>query len=75
MVTNVRDWSPTSWQKKTAQQQVAYSDTAALQRVLAEMAALPPLVVGDRELARRSRKSCARRGVRAARRRLRRELR
>jgi 3-deoxy-7-phosphoheptulonate synthase len=39
-----RDWSPTSWQKKNAAQQVAYSDKAALQRVLDEMAALPPLV-------------------------------
>jgi 3-deoxy-7-phosphoheptulonate synthase len=39
-----RDWSPTSWQRKTAQQQVAYSDKVALQRVLGEMAALPPLV-------------------------------
>jgi len=39
-----RDWSPTSWQKKTAQQQVGYSDQASLQRVLAEMASLPPLV-------------------------------
>ncbi len=40
----IRDWSPTSWQKKTAAQQVGYSDQAALQRVLTEMAALPPLV-------------------------------
>jgi 3-deoxy-7-phosphoheptulonate synthase len=39
-----RDWSPTSWQKKTAAQQVGYTDQAALQRVLGEMAALPPLV-------------------------------
>jgi 3-deoxy-7-phosphoheptulonate synthase len=39
-----RDWSPTSWQKKTAHQQVGYSDQESLQRVLAEMAALPPLV-------------------------------
>jgi len=39
-----REWSPTSWQKKTAAQQVGYSDQVALQRVLTEMAALPPLV-------------------------------
>jgi 3-deoxy-7-phosphoheptulonate synthase len=39
-----RDWSPTSWQKKTAAQQVGYRDQASLQRVLTEMAALPPLV-------------------------------
>ena len=41
---SIRDWSPTSWQKKTAAQQVGYRDQAALQRVLTEMAALPPLV-------------------------------
>ncbi len=40
----VRDWSPTSWQKKNAAQQATYSDKAALARVLDEMSALPPLV-------------------------------
>ncbi len=44
MVANLRDWSPTSWQRKNAAQQVSYSDKGALQRVLDEMAALPPLV-------------------------------
>jgi 3-deoxy-7-phosphoheptulonate synthase len=37
-------WSPTSWQQKTAAQQVGYNDREALQRVLDQMAALPPLV-------------------------------
>jgi 3-deoxy-7-phosphoheptulonate synthase len=39
-----RDWSPTSWQRKIAQQQVAYKDKQSLQRVLDEMSSLPPLV-------------------------------
>jgi 3-deoxy-7-phosphoheptulonate synthase len=37
-------WSPESWQKKPAAQQVGYGDPKALARVTAEMAALPPLV-------------------------------
>jgi 3-deoxy-7-phosphoheptulonate synthase len=41
---STREWSPTSWQQKTAAQQVGYSDREGLQRVLAQMAALPPLV-------------------------------
>ncbi|MGE5186289.1 MAG: class II 3-deoxy-7-phosphoheptulonate synthase [Acidobacteriota bacterium] len=38
------EWSPTSWQARPAAQQVGYGDPAALQRVLAEMGRLPPLV-------------------------------
>jgi 3-deoxy-7-phosphoheptulonate synthase len=37
-------WSPTSWQDKPAAQQVSYGDAAALERVIAEMSRLPPLV-------------------------------
>src|SRR4051812_6591602 len=37
-------WTPTSWQERPASQQVGYRDTAALERVLAEMRQLPPLV-------------------------------
>ncbi|MFT3697527.1 MAG: 3-deoxy-7-phosphoheptulonate synthase class II [Kofleriaceae bacterium] len=37
-------WSKTSWQQKPAQQQVSYADGPRLQRVLDEMARLPPLV-------------------------------
>jgi 3-deoxy-7-phosphoheptulonate synthase len=40
----VTEWSPTSWQARPAGQQVRYDDTAALARVLDEMARLPPLV-------------------------------
>ena len=37
-------WRPESWQQKTAAQQPVYPDPAALQRVLAHLAKLPPLV-------------------------------
>ena len=38
------DWFPTSWQTRPALQQPAYPDPAALQSVLSDLAALPPLV-------------------------------
>src|SRR6478752_9676958 len=37
-------WSPSTWQQKPAQQQVGYGDREALDRVVAEMGRLPPLV-------------------------------
>jgi 3-deoxy-7-phosphoheptulonate synthase len=37
-------WSPDSWQQKPAAQQPVYPDTPSLQRVLRELANLPPLV-------------------------------
>ena len=37
-------WSPISWRAKPAAQQATYPDAAELERVLGEMAALPPLV-------------------------------
>ncbi|ACY12901.1 class II 3-deoxy-7-phosphoheptulonate synthase [Haliangium ochraceum] len=37
-------WSPTSWQEKTATQQATYPDQEALDRVVAQIARLPPLV-------------------------------
>src|SRR5690242_18882572 len=40
----MKEWSPTSWLDKPAAQQVSYGDPAALERVLAEMSRLPPLV-------------------------------
>ncbi len=39
-----RDWSPGSWQAKPAAQQPMYADAPALQRALAQLARLPPLV-------------------------------
>ena len=38
-------WHPASWQGKTAQQQAAYPDKAALDSAVAALARLPPLVV------------------------------
>jgi len=40
-----RDWSPTSWTTRPAEQQPVYRDQAALERVVAEMSRLPPTVV------------------------------
>lgn len=37
-------WSPTSWQSKPVLQQPAYDDPAALDRAVAELAHMPPLV-------------------------------
>ena len=40
----VNDWSPNSWQQKTAQQQAIYSDPAHLEQVVQTISRLPPLV-------------------------------
>src|SRR5688572_23227252 len=37
-------WSPTSWQSRPAAQQPTYRDSATLERVLGQLARLPPLV-------------------------------
>src|SRR5688500_16660703 len=38
------EWSPSSWTQKPARQQPQYQDQAQLERVLSQLAALPPLV-------------------------------
>ncbi|HZD54151.1 MAG TPA: 3-deoxy-7-phosphoheptulonate synthase, partial [Woeseiaceae bacterium] len=38
------DWHPASWQRLDAAQQPSYPDPAALERVVAELAKLPPIV-------------------------------
>jgi 3-deoxy-7-phosphoheptulonate synthase len=38
-------WHPASWQTKPAQQQPVYEDKKALERVIAELSRLPPIVV------------------------------
>ena len=38
------EWSPTSWQQKDITQQPVYPDQAAVDRVIQQMSALPPLV-------------------------------
>lgn len=40
----IPNWTPNSWQSKQASQQVAYPDTAELNRVVEEISRLPPLV-------------------------------
>jgi 3-deoxy-7-phosphoheptulonate synthase len=40
----VQDWSPASWRTRPAAQQPVYPDVDALQRALAHLARLPPLV-------------------------------
>ena len=57
-------WSPSSWQSKPALQQPAYADAAALQRALAEVAAMPPLVTSWEIEALRSQLADAARGER-----------
>jgi 3-deoxy-7-phosphoheptulonate synthase len=42
--TSAAEWSPSSWQTKPALQQPTYPDAARLERVLTELARLPPLV-------------------------------
>ncbi|MEX0709170.1 MAG: 3-deoxy-7-phosphoheptulonate synthase class II [Woeseia sp.] len=38
------DWQPTSWHSKTVAQQATYPDQGALERVIADLSRLPPLV-------------------------------
>jgi 3-deoxy-7-phosphoheptulonate synthase len=39
-----QDWSPSSWQTKPTAQPIVYPDPAAVEKVLAELSRLPPLV-------------------------------
>lgn len=39
------EWHPASWQSKRAQQQPEYADAAAVERVVAALSRLPPIVV------------------------------
>jgi 3-deoxy-7-phosphoheptulonate synthase len=43
-LTRVNEWSPSSWQARPALQQPVYPDRSALDRAIAQLAALPPLV-------------------------------
>jgi 3-deoxy-7-phosphoheptulonate synthase len=43
--TDSNSWQPTSWQSRKAQQQATYEDTAALERAVADLSRLPPIVV------------------------------
>ena len=57
-------WHPASWQSRPAQQQAAYTDTAALQRTIASLARMPPLVVSWEIEALREHIAAAQRGER-----------
>jgi len=55
-------WHPASWQSKPAQQQPHYEDPAALERIVAQLARLPPIVVSWEVDALRERLAAAQRG-------------
>ena len=58
----MQTWQPASWQSRPATQQPHYADAAALERVVAELARLPPLVVSWEIEALRSKLALAQRG-------------
>jgi 3-deoxy-7-phosphoheptulonate synthase len=43
--TETNSWHPASWQSRKAQQQPVYDDPVALERVVSDLARLPPVVV------------------------------
>src|SRR5437016_5637930 len=55
-------WHSASWQTRPARQQPVYSDPRALERVVAHIARLPPIVVSWEIEALRSRLAAAQRG-------------
>ncbi|HYB32657.1 MAG TPA: 3-deoxy-7-phosphoheptulonate synthase class II [Steroidobacteraceae bacterium] len=55
-------WHSASWQAKPAQQQPVYSDPKALERTVAQLARLPPIVVSWEIEALRDRLAAAQRG-------------
>ncbi len=55
-------WNPASWQLKPAQQQPRYDDPAALERVVAQLSRLPPIVVSWEVDSLRERLAAAQRG-------------
>jgi 3-deoxy-7-phosphoheptulonate synthase len=55
-------WHPASWQSKPAEQQPRYDDPAALERVVAQLSRLPPIVVSWEVEALRERLAAAQRG-------------
>ena len=55
-------WNPASWQTRKAQQQPNYPDAAALERAVAQLSRLPPLVVSWEIEALRERLAAAQRG-------------
>ncbi len=60
--SSTQTWSPVSWQTRKAQQQPQYPDAKALETAVAQLAALPPLVVSWEIDALRERLAAAQRG-------------
>ena len=56
------NWHPASWQGRAATQQPKYADPVALERVVASLSRLPPLVVSWEIEALRARLARAQRG-------------
>jgi 3-deoxy-7-phosphoheptulonate synthase len=57
-----QNWNPASWQNRPATQQPHYADALALERAVAELARLPPLVVSWEVEALRAKLAQAQRG-------------
>ena len=55
-------WHSASWQARPAQQQPVYGDPRALERIVAQIARLPPIVVSWEIEALRARLAAAQRG-------------
>ncbi len=60
--TDNNAWQPTSWQVRKAQQQPVYDDAAQLERAVADLARLPPIVVSWEIEKLRSHLAAAQRG-------------
>jgi 3-deoxy-7-phosphoheptulonate synthase len=60
--TDTNAWQPTSWQARKAQQQPVYADAAALERAVADLSRLPPIVVSWEIENLRTRLAAAQRG-------------
>ena len=60
--TDLTTWHPAGWQSKPAQQQPRYPDAAALERTVADLSRLPPIVVSWEVEALREQLAAAQRG-------------
>ncbi len=60
--TDLTSWHPAGWQSRVAQQQPQYPDTGALDRVVADLSRLPPIVVSWEIEALREQLAAAQRG-------------
>ena len=62
--TAATTWHPASWQTKPAQQQPLYADAQSVERIVAELSRLPPIVVSWEIEALRAQIASAQRGER-----------